>query len=179
MPKRRPLLRATAELLNAANGLQPLAREGYPTIPVFAFGWPTSELSPLYMAGSMLDAVRRGIRGDFGGPRGRIALALTAVSWAVLYLIHRRNVAAQPHFEDPLREALGADYQDIAEKAKSTRRRYIGVRPAPCSTGRCGSTGPTSGAAPTYRATAKPLCCCRSRAAHGRSGCANRRPTHC
>lgn len=129
MPKRRPLLRAIAELLNAANGLQPLAREGYPTIPVFAFGWPTSELSPLYMAGSMLDAVRRGIRGDFGGPRGRIALALTAVSWAVLYLIHRRNVAAQPHFEDPLREALGADYQDIAEKAKSTRRRYIGVPP--------------------------------------------------
>ncbi|ORB30173.1 alpha/beta hydrolase [Mycolicibacterium parafortuitum] len=129
MPKRRPLLRATAELLNAANGLRPLAREGYPTIPVFAFGWPTSELSPLYMAGSMLDAVRRGIRGDFGGPRGRIALALTAVSWAVLYLIHRRNVAAQPHFEDPLREALGADYQEIAEKAKSTRRRYIGVPP--------------------------------------------------
>ena len=74
MPKRRPLLRAIAELLNAANGLQPLAREGYPTIPVFAFGWPTSELSPLYMAGSMLDAVRRGIRGDFGGPRGRIAV---------------------------------------------------------------------------------------------------------
>ena len=63
MPKRRPLLRAAAELLNAANGLRPLARDGYPTIPVFAFGWPTSELSPLYMTGSMLDAVRRGIRG--------------------------------------------------------------------------------------------------------------------
>ncbi len=129
MPNRHPLLRAAAELLNAANGLRPLAREGYPTIPVFAFGWPTSELSPLYMAGSMLDAVRRGIRGDFRGTRGRIALVLTAIAWALLYLIHRRNVAAQPFFEDPLREALGENYQAIAEKAQSSRRRYIGVPP--------------------------------------------------
>ncbi|KWX66897.1 alpha/beta hydrolase [Mycobacterium sp. NAZ190054] len=129
MPKRRPLLRAVAELLNAANGVRPLAREGYPTIPVFAFGWPTSEMSPLYMAGSMLDAVRRGVRGDFRGPRGRIAVVLTAISWALLYLIHRRNVNSQPYFEDPLREALGENYQQIAEKAKSSRRRYIGVFP--------------------------------------------------
>ena len=105
--KPRPLVRATLELANAANGVRPLAREGYLTLPVFAFGWPTSEMSPLYMAGSMLDAVRRGVRGDFRGPRGRIAFGLTAFSWALLYLIHRRNVAAQPHFEDPLQEALG------------------------------------------------------------------------
>ena len=69
MVKRRPVLRAVAELLNAANGVRPLAREGYPTIPVFAFGWPTSEMSALYAAGSMADAVRRGIRGDFRGTR--------------------------------------------------------------------------------------------------------------
>ena len=51
MSKRRyPLLRAVAELVNAANGVQPLGREGYITIPVFAFGWPTSEMSPLYLA---------------------------------------------------------------------------------------------------------------------------------
>lgn len=129
MPKRRPLLRAVAELLNAANGLRPLARDGYPTIPVFAFGWPTSEMSPLYMAGSMVDAVRRGLRGDFRGTRGRVALLLTTVAWALLYLIHRRNVAAQPYFEDPLREALGENYQRIAEAAKSSRRRRIGVWP--------------------------------------------------
>ncbi|MEZ0339034.1 alpha/beta hydrolase [Mycobacterium sp. pV006] len=127
--KPRPLVRATIELANAANGVRPLAREGYLTLPVFAFGWPTSEMSPLYMAGSMLDAVRRGVRGDFRGPRGRIAFGLTAFSWALLYLIHRRNVAAQPHFEDPLQEALGEDYQAIAERAKSARRRLIGVWP--------------------------------------------------
>jgi acetyl esterase/lipase len=129
MAKPRPLLRAAVELANAANGVQPLAREGYPTIPVFAFGWPTSEMSPLYLAGSMLDAVRRGIRGDFKGPRGRIALGLTAIAWGLLYLIHRRNVGSQPHFEDPLREALGEDYQEIAEKATSKRRRVTGVFP--------------------------------------------------
>ncbi len=59
MRRRWPLLRATAELLNAANGVRPLGREGYITIPVFAFGWPTTEMSSLYLTGSVLDAVRR------------------------------------------------------------------------------------------------------------------------
>ena len=129
MVKRRPVLRAVAELLNAANGVRPLAREGYPTIPVFAFGWPTSEMSPLYLAGSMVDAARRGIRGDFRDPCGRIALLLTAVAWALLWVIHRRNMSSQPHFEDPLREALGPDYQAIAESARPNRRRVFGVPP--------------------------------------------------
>ncbi len=83
MSKRRhPLLRAVAELVNAANGVRPIGREGYITLPVFAFGWPTTEMSPLYMAVSVLDAVRRGLRGDFKGARGRIALLLTAIAWA-------------------------------------------------------------------------------------------------
>ena len=130
MGRPRPLLRAVAELLNAANGVRPLAREGYPTIGVFAFGWPTSEMSALYLAGSMADALRRGLRGDFRGVRGRIALALTAVAWALLWLIQRRNIAAQPHFEGPLREALGEDYQAIAESSTARRRRrMIGLPP--------------------------------------------------
>jgi acetyl esterase/lipase len=127
---RWPLLRATAELLNAANGVRPLGREGYITIPVFAFGWPTTELSPLYLAGSVLDAVRRGLRGDFRGTRGRIALVLTVIAWALLWLIQRRNVASKPHFEEPLREALGDDYEKIAAQSQSARRRrMIGVWP--------------------------------------------------
>ena len=129
--RRYPLLRAVAELVNAANGLRPLGREGYVTIPVFAFGWPTSELSPLYLAGSMLDAVRRGVRGDFRGAMGRIALLLTAIAWVLLGLIHRRNVASEPYFEEPLREALGDDYERIASQSQPTRRRrtQIGVWP--------------------------------------------------
>lgn len=132
MSKRRfTLLRAVAELVNAANGVQPIAREGYPTIPVFAFGWPTSEMSPVYMGVSMLDALRRGVRGDFRGTKGRIALVLTAIAWALLYLIHRRNVASEPHFEEPLRKALGDDYEQIAAQSQPARRRrtQIGVWP--------------------------------------------------
>jgi len=129
--RRWPLLRATAELLNAANGVRPLGREGYLTLPAFAFGWPTTEMSPLYLAGSVLDAVRRGLRGDFRGVRGRIALVLTAIAWALLYLIHRRNVASKPHFEEPLRDALGDDYEQIANQSQPARRRraQIGVWP--------------------------------------------------
>lgn len=129
--RRYPLLRAVAELLNAANGVRPLGREGYITLPVFAFGWPTTEMSPLYMAGSMLDALRRGRRGDFRGPRGRIALVLTAIAWGLLWLIHRRNVASEPYFEEPLREALGEDYEAVAAQSQPARRRraQIGVWP--------------------------------------------------
>ena len=130
MRRRWPLLRASAELLNAANGVRPLGREGYITLGVFAFGWPTTEMSPLYLAGSVLDAVRRGLRGDFRGPRGRFALVLTAIAWALLWLIQRRNVASEPYFEVPLRDALGDDYAEIAAISQpARRRRRIGVPP--------------------------------------------------
>ena len=123
--RRYPLLRAAAELVNAANGVQPLGREGYATLPVFAFGWATTELSPLYLAASVLDAVRRGIRGDFGGARGRIALLLTAIAWGLLGLIHYHNITSRPHFEDPLREALGEDYEAVAAKSQPAAKRRL------------------------------------------------------
>ncbi|MDT5015087.1 MAG: hypothetical protein QOD39_1247 [Mycobacterium sp.] len=129
--RRYPLLRAVAELANAANGVQPLAREGYVTIPVFAFAWATTEMSPVYMAASMLGAVQRGLRGDFRGAQGRIAFVLKVISWALLWLIQRRNIASKPAFEDPLREALGEDYEEVANRSQPARRRraQIGVWP--------------------------------------------------
>ncbi|KUI05109.1 esterase [Mycolicibacterium acapulense] len=133
MTRRRfPLLRAAAELANAANGVQPLGREGYITLPVFAFGWPTTEAAPLYLTGSVLDAIRRGLRGDFRGARGRIALGLTAIAWALLSLIMYRNVTSKRYFEEPLREALGDDYEQVASTSQPGRRRRlanIGVPP--------------------------------------------------
>lgn len=130
MRRRWSLLRASAELLNAANGVRPLGREGYVTLPVFAFGWPTTEMSAVYLAGSVVDAVRRGLRGDFRGTRGRIALVLTAIAWGLLVLIQRRNVASKPYFDEPLREALGDDYEKIAAQSQAVRRRrMIGVWP--------------------------------------------------
>jgi acetyl esterase/lipase len=134
--RRFPLLRATAELANAANAVQPLGREGYITLPVFAFGWPTSEAAPVVAGASVLDAIRRGIRGDFKGTRGRIALALTAMSWGLLAFVYRRATQSQKYFEEPLREALGDDYYAIAVRERRkrpggvlrtswTRRRYV------------------------------------------------------
>jgi acetyl esterase/lipase len=123
--RRFPLLRAVAELVNAANAMRPLGREGYVTLPVFAFGWPTGEAAPVVAGMSMLDAARRGLRGDFTGRRGRLALALTVLSWGVLGFIYRRAAKSQHYFEDPLRETLGADYAAIA--ADERRRRPGGV----------------------------------------------------
>lgn len=128
-PRPRPLLRAIAELANAANGVRPLARKGYITVPVFWFGWYASELAPLYLTGSVLDALRRARRGDFAGRRGRIALTLTAVAWALLGLIARRNARSEPYFERGLRETLGEDYAAIAAASQPAEaaRRHSGV----------------------------------------------------
>jgi acetyl esterase/lipase len=120
-----PLLRATAEVLNAANAVRPLGREGYVTLPVFAFGWPTGEATPVVVGASMLDAARRGLRGDFAGRRGRVALALTATAWGLLGYVYARNARSQDSFEGPLRETLGADYESVI--AEERRRRPHGV----------------------------------------------------
>ena len=94
--KPRPLLRAVGELAIAANGVQPLARKGYVSIPVFFLGWPTSELPPLFLTASVVDTARRFWRGHFTGRRGAIALALNAVTWGVLVFLQRRNVRSEP-----------------------------------------------------------------------------------
>ncbi len=57
-------------------------------------------------------------------------MLLTAIAWALLGLIQRRNVASRPHFEEPLREALGDDYETVAAQSQpARRRRMIGVWP--------------------------------------------------
>ena len=109
----RPVARAMLELANAANGFRPLARKGYSTILVFWFGWPTSEVPGLYFTASLLDVLRRGRRGDFAGRRGKVALGLTAASWALLGVIRYRGVTTPgPVLEAGLREQLGPDYAD-------------------------------------------------------------------
>jgi acetyl esterase/lipase len=133
--------RAIVELANAANGFRPLSRKGYKTLAVFWFGWPTSELPLLYLAGSTLDAVRRGLRGDFRGRRGITALVLTVLSWLFLGAIQRRNMTTpKPILHDALVEGLGDDYTDVLATLPNTpspsgrptawrtawsRRRYV------------------------------------------------------
>ncbi|MBV8789561.1 MAG: alpha/beta hydrolase [Mycobacterium sp.] len=121
----RPVARAALELANAANGFRPLARKGYSTILVFWFGWPTSEVPGLYFTASLLDVLRRGRRGDFAGRRGKVALGLTAASWALLGVIRYRGVTTPgPVLEAGLREQLGPDYADELAKlpTQPTRR---------------------------------------------------------
>jgi acetyl esterase/lipase len=119
--RRRPLLRGAVELANAANGFRPLARKGYPTIAVFSVGWPTSEVPAFYAAGSMLDAVRRGLRGDFRGRRGVAALALTVLSWGFLAAIQHRNLTTpRPVLRKALVEGLGEDFADVLDTLPST-----------------------------------------------------------
>jgi acetyl esterase/lipase len=136
----RPLLRAILEFVNALNGFRPLSRKGYLSFLVFQFGWPTSELPTLYLAASVLDVLRRGLRGDFKGRRGLVALAVTAASWVVLVLIRRCVVTSGPLLQDSLREELGAHYTDAlntlptapspagrpsAWRTPVARRRYV------------------------------------------------------
>jgi acetyl esterase/lipase len=113
----RPLTRGAVEFVNAANGLRPLSRNPYLSPTVFWFGWPASEVPGIYASASMLDAARRGLRGDFAGAKGKAALALTVASWAMLGVIgYRGAVTPGPVLEAGLTEQLGPDY---AEELKS------------------------------------------------------------
>jgi acetyl esterase/lipase len=116
----RPRVRATVEVVNAVNALRPLGRRGYPSVPVFAFGWPTSEVPLLYLAASAVDAIRRGRRGDFAGPRGKLALGLTGAAWAMLATVYARGVMTPgPVLTAALRDGLGPDYPDMIATAPS------------------------------------------------------------
>jgi acetyl esterase/lipase len=132
LPKPRPLARAAIEFINAANGLRPLARKGYTTVLVFWFGWPTSEVPGVYFLGSLLDALRRGRRGDFAGRRGKAALALTAASWAILGVIRYRGVTTPgPVLEAGLRDQLGPDYADALAALPQSEPKRRGRRNLP------------------------------------------------
>ncbi|HEY7053293.1 MAG TPA: alpha/beta hydrolase [Mycobacterium sp.] len=120
----RPLVRASVELLNALNGLRPLGRKGYRSILAFSYGWIPSEVPSLYLTASVLDAVRRGRRGDFAGPRGKLALTLIAAAWVVLGVIWRRGVTTPgPVLEAALRDGLGDDYADVIATLPATPSR--------------------------------------------------------
>jgi acetyl esterase/lipase len=131
-PKPRPLLRAATEFLNAANGFRPLARKGYTTVLVFWFGWPTSEVPGVYFFASLLDALRRGRRGDFAGRRGKVALALTAAAWAILGVIRYRGVSTPgPVLEAGLRDQLGPDYAEALTALPQSEPKRRGRRNLP------------------------------------------------
>lgn len=101
------LLRAVLGLVNATNAARPLARSGNPGIVAFAYGWPSSEAAGFVLSSSVLSAIRRGRRGAFSGPSGRIALGITAITWTILGYIFARSRSSQPAFEEPLTDVIG------------------------------------------------------------------------
>lgn len=129
----RPLTRAAVEFVNAANGLRPITRNSWAAPTVFWFGWPTSEVPALYAGVSVLDAVRRGRRGDFAGPKGKVALALTGAAWAMLGVIgYRGLVTPGPVLESALTDQLGPDYteelQELPTQPTQSGRRNPPLR---------------------------------------------------
>lgn len=123
----RTVLRAAAELVTAANGLRPLGRAGYLSLPAFALGWPTTELAPWLLGGSLLDALRRARRSDFAGAPGRFALSLSMIAWVMLWVMYRRGVRSAPYFDAALRAALGPDYHAVAVIPAHAPARPTGV----------------------------------------------------
>ncbi|MUL63369.1 esterase [Mycobacterium sp. CBMA 234] len=103
------LVRAVLGLVNATNAASPLLRAGNPGIVTFAYGWPSGEAAGLLLGSSVLSAVRRGRRGDFSGTSGRIALVITAITWAILGFIFNRSLRSRPAFEQPLHDLIGPD----------------------------------------------------------------------
>ena len=131
----RPVSRGAVELLNAANGLHPLTRNPYVSIGEFWLGWPTSEVPGIYAGLSVLDAIRRGRRGDFAGPKGKLALGLTAASWAILATIRVKAVTTPaPILQSALTDQLGADYQQRIAQLPTALSRRAGRRNPPLGT---------------------------------------------
>ena len=88
--------------------IRPLARNRYVSLRCFGSGGRPSEVPGVYFSVSLFDAVRRGRRGDFAGPRGKVAVALTAASWAILGVIGYRGVITPgPVLEAGLSDQLG------------------------------------------------------------------------
>lgn len=180
------------ELLNAANGLRPLSGSGYSTVLAFWLGWPTSEVPGVYLGASVLDALRRGRRGDFGGLKGKAALALTAAAWVILAVIRYRGATTPgPVLEAGLTEQLGPDYakelatlptepmrsrgRNLPLRTAMARRRYVETTNVVCYGPYGRANLPTSGAAATCHATPRHRCWYRCPAAPGYWGGAARR----
>ena len=93
--RRYPLLRAVAELVERRQRRAPARPRGLRHASrCSSFGWPTGEAAPVVAGASMLDAARRGLRGDFAGRRGRIALGADGdCAGRLLGFVYRRELA--------------------------------------------------------------------------------------
>jgi acetyl esterase/lipase len=95
--------------LNTANARRPLSRLGRASVLSFFPGWLTSELPLHALAWQALATVGFVRRGALRRPKGWLALAISAVSWAELLRIWKVGTEAGDRFEEALVEGLGPD----------------------------------------------------------------------
>lgn len=95
-------------LATTANGLRPLERHGYASVPAFALGWPVSELPRAVGVLDAAVAARHLARGGARTPLGRLGLAAHLASWAGLVVLDRAAARADDVLEAALVEALGS-----------------------------------------------------------------------
>ena len=130
--RRRPLLRAAIELANAANGVRPFGRDGYsPSRRSCSAGQPP-RWRRSYLAGSVLDAVWRWLRGDLRQSWWPNRPAAQGITWGLLGLIMYRNVQVGAVFRDTARRdarrRLRGDRRTVTARRRR-RRDLIGVPP--------------------------------------------------
>jgi acetyl esterase/lipase len=98
--------------LNTVNARRPLSRLGRASVLSFFPGWLTSELPLHAVAWQALATVGFVRRGALRRPKGWLALAISALSWAELLRIWKVGTEAGDRFEEALVEGLGPDLAD-------------------------------------------------------------------
>ena len=120
-PSSRFLLSGVAAAANTTNAVRPVAREGYASIPSFAFGLLPSEFPVqtglLQLATGALLARKGGAKGI----RGALGLAAYGASAAGLVYMHRRAGEAAGVLEQALVDEFGTDYRSRITEAFTPR----------------------------------------------------------
>lgn len=97
--------------LSTLNARSSFSRDGWSSLPSFAWGLPPSELPVQHMAAYGVSAAFALARGVHRSAAGKLGLALTAASAAGLYRIHRDAADAERIVERALVDELGEDYR--------------------------------------------------------------------
>ncbi|MDZ7674890.1 MAG: alpha/beta hydrolase [Acidimicrobiales bacterium] len=133
---------STFRALSTLNARKPFAREGWASIPSFAFGLPHSELPLQHLALHAAHTAWAIARGAHRTTAGKLGLVLSAGSAAGLYGLHKRSADAERIVDRALADELGSDHHEHASPSPmapsradvplfptdSLRRRYVGDR---------------------------------------------------
>ena len=107
----RFLLTTAAGAAVTANTLKPIARKGFPSVPAFSFGLPTSELPLQALAIQAAAAAVVGRKGGVRGAAGALGVVAAGASFAGLAQLQQAGIRSEEQFEAALRDGLGEGYR--------------------------------------------------------------------